>query len=235
MGYPGGKGRMWQHVAALMPPHDVYIETHLGGGSVLRNKAPSRLSIGIDVDPRVTDLARSWGVPGLEVLNEDALAFLDRYPFDGSEVVYADPPYPMSSRSAARRLYRHECEGHHRNLIARLRRLDCPVIVSGYPNTVYSESLRDWNCRTVMNATQGGLREERLWLNYEPGPMRHDYTCLGDGFRDRDRLRRRARNLVARMEAMKAVERHQAVDALLSSEIVGAVIRAELAKTDRDR
>ena len=30
MGYPGGKGRMWQNITALMPPHSVYIETHLG-------------------------------------------------------------------------------------------------------------------------------------------------------------------------------------------------------------
>ncbi|ODS31873.1 MAG: D12 class N6 adenine-specific DNA methyltransferase, partial [Candidatus Scalindua rubra] len=24
-----------------MPPHEVYIETHLGGGAVMRNKRPS--------------------------------------------------------------------------------------------------------------------------------------------------------------------------------------------------
>ncbi|KHE92566.1 MAG: hypothetical protein SCABRO_01681, partial [Candidatus Scalindua brodae] len=38
MNYPGGKGGVFQKLINLMPPHDVYIETHLGGGAVIRNK-----------------------------------------------------------------------------------------------------------------------------------------------------------------------------------------------------
>lgn len=54
MGYPGGKGRLWQDIVALMPPHDTYIETHLGGGAVIRNKRPARVNIGVDIDPHTT-------------------------------------------------------------------------------------------------------------------------------------------------------------------------------------
>jgi hypothetical protein len=35
----------------MMPPHDTYIETHLGGGAVMRNKPPARNNIAIDIDP----------------------------------------------------------------------------------------------------------------------------------------------------------------------------------------
>ena len=31
MNYPGGKGGVYQRLINLMPPHEVYIETHLGG------------------------------------------------------------------------------------------------------------------------------------------------------------------------------------------------------------
>ena len=29
---------LWQALVALMPPHAVYIETHLGGGAVMKRK-----------------------------------------------------------------------------------------------------------------------------------------------------------------------------------------------------
>ncbi len=41
MSYPGGKGHAFTHVINQMPPHQVYIETHLGGASVLANKKPA--------------------------------------------------------------------------------------------------------------------------------------------------------------------------------------------------
>ncbi len=37
-----------QAIIALMPPHDTYIETHLGGGAIMQRKAPVRHNIGID-------------------------------------------------------------------------------------------------------------------------------------------------------------------------------------------
>jgi len=52
MRYPGGKGKCYQHVINLMPPHSVYIETHLGGGSVLRHKRPAKRNIAIEVSLR---------------------------------------------------------------------------------------------------------------------------------------------------------------------------------------
>ena len=57
--YPGGKGAsgVHQNIINLIPPHDVYIETHLGGGSILRRKRPAPINIGIDLDPEVIE---SW-------------------------------------------------------------------------------------------------------------------------------------------------------------------------------
>ncbi len=50
MSYPGGKGKCYQRLINLMPPHETYIESHLGGGAVLRNKRPAKANIGIDAD-----------------------------------------------------------------------------------------------------------------------------------------------------------------------------------------
>ena len=50
--YPGGKGRSFRTLINLMPPHDRYVETHVGGGAVLRHKLAAKKSIGIDLDGR---------------------------------------------------------------------------------------------------------------------------------------------------------------------------------------
>ena len=51
--YPGGKGGVFQRLINIMPSHEVYIETHLGGGAVMRNKRPARYNIGIEIDPKI--------------------------------------------------------------------------------------------------------------------------------------------------------------------------------------
>lgn len=55
--YPGGKGAsgVHQNIINLIPPHDVYIETHLGGGSIMLRKRPAPINIGIDLDPEVIE------------------------------------------------------------------------------------------------------------------------------------------------------------------------------------
>ena len=40
-----------QPIIAMMPPHDTYIETHLGGGAIMRRKPPALHNIAIDLDP----------------------------------------------------------------------------------------------------------------------------------------------------------------------------------------
>jgi hypothetical protein len=41
-----------QPIIALMPPHDIYIETHLGGGAIMKRKPPALPHIGIDLNRR---------------------------------------------------------------------------------------------------------------------------------------------------------------------------------------
>ncbi len=54
MGYFGSKATsgLCQAIIAMMPPHETYIETHLGGGAIMKRKPPALHNIGIDLDPR---------------------------------------------------------------------------------------------------------------------------------------------------------------------------------------
>ena len=57
MEYFGSKATsgLCQALIALMPPHSVYIESHLGGGALMKRKPTGVRSIGIDRDAQALE------------------------------------------------------------------------------------------------------------------------------------------------------------------------------------
>jgi DNA adenine methylase len=217
MGYAGGKGRLWQDIVSLMPPHDTYIETHLGGGAIMRNKRPARVSVGIDIDADVIRTASAWDVPGLVLHNGDALAFLDGYAFDGRELVYLDPPY-MAATKRNRRYYRYEySDEDHGKLLDTVLQLHCRVMISGYPSPLYEQALRGWEVKELVNVSHAGLRRERIWANFDFSPDLHDYAPIGGSFRERERIRRKTRRWAHRLAQLPDIERRAVLAALIES------------------
>lgn len=214
MRYPGGKGGCFRHIVNLMPPHDVYIETHLGGGNVLERKKPAAHSIGIDIDPAV--IAR-WEQRDIEVslLCMDAVEYLRDYRFTGRELVYSDPPYLVETRRSKRPLYNFSyTEAQHCELLGVLTALPCAVMLSGYRSGLYTEVLegmQGWRCVEFESATRGGKAIECLWMNFVPGPL-HDTSYVGDDFRERERIKRKRKRWRARLERMSPAERQAIID-----------------------
>lgn len=208
MSYPGGKGKTFQHVINLMPPHEVYIETHLGGGAVLRHKRPAAQNIAIDIDDRAL---QAWtDVAGLEVqlVHAQAEDFLTRHNFVGKEFLYVDPPYLPETRRRDR-VYRYEYDANgHRKLLELLLTLPCMVMISGYGNPLYDELLTGWNKRTYRAKTHVEVREETLWFNYEPPFELHDSRYLGDTFRHRQSTKRRLERMKCKFDSMDPLERN---------------------------
>jgi hypothetical protein len=212
--YPGGKGGsgVYQKLINLIPPHETYIETHLGGGAIMKKKGAAKKNIGIDIDPEV---AKRWnGVPGVIVINTDATRFLKEYQFRGREFVYADPPYLMETRKSGK-LYNFEyTDDQHIELLDVLVDLPCMVMVSGYWSDLYAKRLKEWNVRLFEAATRQGLATEWVWFNY-PDPVElHDYSFLGDTFRDRERIKRKRQRWVKRLMSMSALERNALLESL---------------------
>lgn len=207
MRYPGGKGKSYQHVVNLMPPHRVYIETHLGGGAVMRHKKPAPKSIGIDLDERVISAWAENDCAHVELVLGKAEDFLERYEFKGDELLYVDPPYHPDTRRQAK-VYR--CDyavDDHERLLKILINLPCRVIVSGYANDLYDDILIGWRTRTFQAKTHTDTRTETLWFNFEAPQVLHDSRFLGDSFRDRQTTRRRMQRLQERVNRMDPVER----------------------------
>ena len=153
-----------QPIIALMPPHDTYIETHLGGGAIMKRKPPALHNIGIDLNPRAL-AAFECDYP-VKKVNDCAHRFLAEYDYGGRELIYSDPPYLHHTRTSGRR-YRFDYEEQdHIELLELLKTLPCNVILSGYPSALYDERLAGWRTLElqVMNHAQACLRpRDRFW------------------------------------------------------------------------
>ncbi len=193
-----------QPIIALMPPHDTYIETHLGGGAIMKRKPPARVNIGIDIDPRA--IARFECNYPVQRINSCAHRFLAEYDYQGRELIYCDPPYLLHTRTSKRR-YRFEYREHdHIELLALLRQLPCHVMLSGYPSALYDQWLEGWNQLELQVMNQAGVRTEKLWFNFTVDRV-HWASFAGKNFTDRQRIKRKAASWAQRYQAMPRAER----------------------------
>ena len=208
MKFPGGKGKCYQQIINLLPPHSTYIEAYLGGGAVLRHKKPALETIGVDRDPVVIRTWRRHFPLLASYIEADAIDFFTSRRFTGEEVLYCDPPYLPSTRRRAR-VYRYDyTERDHAALLETLRKLSCRVVVSGYPSELYDEWLCGWETQTFAAKAHDGLREEKLWFNFENPTKLHDATHLGTNFRERQTIKRRLQRLRRRISTLSSQEKH---------------------------
>lgn len=211
MTYRGGKegAGTYQRIINLIRPHEHYGELFLGGGAVFRHIRPARSAIVMDRDQ---DLIAKWAdaVPEhVTVRHGCAIDYLERVTMRRSAFLYLDPPYLPSTLSRNGGYYRHELtEADHVRLLRAIRRQRCMIMISGYPSALYDDMLAGWSRVEHQVSTRGGQRTEALWFNYPLPTELHDYRYIGGTFRDRERITRRQRRWLRRLEAMPALERN---------------------------
>jgi hypothetical protein len=202
-----------------MPPHDTYIETHLGGGAIMKRKPPALRNIGIDLDPRA--LARFQCDYPVEKINGCTHRFLAEYQFHGRELIYSDPPYLKHTRTSGRRYRFDYAEADHIELLELLKNLPCNVILSGYPSALYDEMLGDWHHLELQVMNQAGVRTEKLWFNFTPERL-FWAGFAGKNFTDRQRIKRKAQSWAKRYQAMPQLERLAVLAAMMAVEVENA-------------
>lgn len=214
LGAKSGSG-VYQAIVAQMPPHDTYIETHLGTGAVMRAKPPAARTIGVEIDPATI---ASYPPPaGAELVHGDAAAFLRGFDFAGAgrTLVYADPPYVLATRTSSKRYRFDYTDAQHRELLEVLRALPAAVIVSGYPSELYATELAGWRTFTFQAMTRGGPRTEQVWCNFPAGEVAHA-TFAGRNFTDRQRIKRKAARWARMYRELAPGERLAVLAAILA-------------------
>lgn len=127
-------------------------------------KSPNRPPVKqwLDLPQRILDISER--LQGVQIESQTALKLIDRYKRP-SVLIYADPPYLLSTRS--KRMYKHEMtEDEHRDLLDVLDDHPGPVLLSGYAHPIYDERLKHWERDTKIVVADGGkTRTEVLWIN----------------------------------------------------------------------
>jgi hypothetical protein len=123
----------------------------------------------------------------------------------------------LHTRTSGRR-YRYDYQRQdHVELLALLKAVPCPVILSGYPSALYDEQLADWRTLEVQVMNQAGVRTEKLWLNFTPDRL-HWARYAGKNFTDRQRIKRKAESWASRYQAMPRAERVAVLAGLMAVE-----------------
>ena len=152
--------------------------------------------------------------PKYQFLHQDALPYLTAYPFNGSELVYCDPPYMLETRGDHR--YKFDfTNGQHHQLLSILLALPCRVMISGYWTALYSRKLVGWHKFNFGTTNRAGQRTtEWVWMNFAEPVELHDYRFLGANFRERERIKRKKRRWVAKLKWMPVLERRALLAAI---------------------
>lgn len=209
-----------QPIISMMPPHDTYIETHLGGGAIMQRKPSAMRNIGIDIDSKaISGFKCNYDV---ELVHGCAHDFLRNYDYKGSELVYCDPPYLLSTRTSKRRYRFDYKDKDHIQLLELLKTLPCNIILSGYASSLYNQLLKGWQTMELQVMNQGGVRTEKLWFNFTIDKV-HWVSFAGKNFTHRQCIKRKAQNWGRRYKEMPGDERLAVLAAIMEVESVKAI------------
>jgi DNA adenine methylase len=100
----------------------------------------------------------------VQIENKPATELVKKYNTN-NVLIYADPPYPLSTRSG--KMYDYEMtDADHAELLGALDAHPGPVILSGYACDLYDNRLKHWHRETkTAQAEKGQSRTEVLWIN----------------------------------------------------------------------
>lgn len=104
---------------------------------------------------------------GVQIENRPAVELMERFNFP-NVLIYADPPYVLSTRHGKQ--YRCEMEDKDQNdLLDVLLAHKGPVLLSGYENDLYNDRLKGWHREeTTCYSQVCSKKREILWMNFEP-------------------------------------------------------------------
>lgn len=104
----------------------------------------------------------------VQIEKMDALLLIERYNTPDA-LIYIDPPYVRSTRKSGA-LYSYEMtDEDQKRLLEIIVSSKAKIIISGYDNAMYNETLREWKTDTTMSQTTSTeMACEKIWMNYDP-------------------------------------------------------------------
>lgn len=236
--YFGGKGRdgVYQNIINLQPKHAMYVEPFLGSGAILCRKAPAKVNVGIEINPKIFGLwshaliqhvhanPEKWEtVAGkidsldLTVIHGDAISWLeqnlDRISLNGIPagdiLLYLDPPYPNTTRKSNHKYAYDLADTEHEDILKIITRLHFKIQISIYDNALYNRYLKSWHRHEFITYDRRHNKcVEVLYFNYPVPEELHTWQYAGNDYRQRENIKRKVKRFVAKFKKMPVLERN---------------------------
>lgn len=216
--YFGGKNSpgTYQTIINHIPPHDVFFSLFLGNCAITRNIKPAAFSLLNDLDSDVIEAWKGLELPcWYKLMNLDAIDVLKRLPaflplqssnsgLPSNVFIYLDPPYRKEVRKGKADVYKHQMtDSQHSALLSQVIAMpDRNIMISHYPDTMYDEVLKGWNQHTFLSTIRNGMAWERIYFNYNLTEELHDYSYIGNDFREREANNRIKKNFVKKLKRL---------------------------------
>lgn len=144
--------------------------------------------------------------------------------------IYADPPYMMNTRRSNKKIYDNEMtEKDHINFLNIMLRLNASIAISHYKCQLYDEMLSGWRKLPYKVQTRKGSTTEYLYCNYPvPGSL-HDYRYLGKDRTDRQRIFRKVKGHIDKLNELPLYERQAIMEGING----GDIVKTKLSTLDR--
>lgn len=214
--YNGGKSGNGTYHTLInhTPVHRVFVTLFAGHCGLFQNIKRAELSIINDIDTKIVD---RWGKvtnndARVKIRNQDAIEALQSKQIAGVDLdrpgvfIYLDPPYLPETIRSTRPLYDHLLSryDHLRLLSAVCNYEQAMIMISHYPCETYDRSHMGctWSHVDYQNTTRQGKATERIYFNYPVPTKLHDYSCIGNDWRHREKLTRAKNNMVAKLKRL---------------------------------
>lgn len=220
--YPGKKSNtgIIQFLVNNIPAHKHYYELFLGSGNLYLSKRPAEISVLADIDKNVIDEHLKNNYTGdTKLYNCSYKAFLansqSRW-YNQDDFFYLDPPYPESARRSGKKYYAHEMlsDAEHLELLNKCQAINANVMISTRHNQLYSQVLSEWRVKEFHTMDRGGKCVEVIYMNYPEPEHLHQYDYLGEGFGDRQRIKRKIDRLLSKWGNLPQHEKNALIVAL---------------------
>ncbi len=219
--YDGGKNGegTFQTIINFIPPHIIKVIGFAGNCGIAANIKPAELNVLIDLDISVAEawekmnLGANWKVRCLDTVPKlfNLDVFLKQFvinPPVNKTFVYLDPPYLMDTRKQKGKLYKHELSTthEHEHLLSGVltaASMGFKIMISHYPNALYDKWLKGWHTHDFLSTIRGGQALERIYYNYDLSDGKlHDYSFIGEDFRQREALVRVKKNFIEKFNRL---------------------------------
>jgi len=204
-----------------LPLSDRYFSLFFGSGG-LENSVYTATANWIcsEIDP----FCKKYEKPPQSIIEFSYYKYLiESFVFTSSDLIFADPPYMLSSTRAGKNYYPFGFTTHdHIEFLNYMISCNANIMITHPECNLYSSMLPEWNIIPFSYMTRGGIFRDCLYTNFSIGSRVEllSYDCLGHNFIDRQRIKRQRSNIVNKFKRLNPQIRFSILKALKKEKLL---------------